>query len=100
MKQKKLINIQSKLRDKFLKKGVKMIAPDTVFFSKNTKTMDFEYVLCENHDFVGSGSSFSELFRTRIIQNTTNSHKSAQVTIKIKINSLRDALGGAWGRKH
>ena len=37
MKQKKIINAQSKLRDKFLKKGVKMIAPDTVFFSKNTK---------------------------------------------------------------
>ena len=30
-------NLQNKLRDKFLKKGVKMIAPDTVFFSKNTK---------------------------------------------------------------
>ena len=37
MKQKKIINAQSKLRDKFLKKGVKMIAPDTVFFSENTK---------------------------------------------------------------
>ena len=37
MKQKKLTNIQLKLRNKFLKKGVKMIAPDTVFFSKNTK---------------------------------------------------------------
>ena len=37
MKQKKIINAQSKLRVKFLKKGVKMIAPDTVFFSKNTK---------------------------------------------------------------
>ena len=37
MKQKKLSNIQLKLRNKFLKKGVKMIAPETVFFSKNTK---------------------------------------------------------------
>ena len=37
MKQKKLINIQTKLRNKFLKKGVKMIAPETVFFSKDTK---------------------------------------------------------------
>ena len=37
MKQKKLTNIQLKLRNKFLKKGVKMIAPETVFFSKNTK---------------------------------------------------------------
>ena len=37
MKQKKLTNIQLKLRNKFLKKGVEMIAPETVFFSKNTK---------------------------------------------------------------
>jgi bifunctional UDP-N-acetylglucosamine pyrophosphorylase/glucosamine-1-phosphate N-acetyltransferase len=37
MKQKKLTNIQLKLRNKFLKKGVKMIAPETVFFSNNTK---------------------------------------------------------------
>ena len=37
MKQIYLKNVQSKLRNKFLKKGVKMIAPETVFFSKNTK---------------------------------------------------------------
>ena len=37
MKQIYLKNTQSKLRNKFLKKGVKMIAPDTVFFSNNTK---------------------------------------------------------------
>mgnify|MGYP001269670334 CR=1 FL=1 len=37
MKQINLKNIQSKLRNKFLKKGVKMIAPETVFFSRNTK---------------------------------------------------------------
>ena len=29
--------MQSELRNKFLKKGVKMIAPETVFFSKDTK---------------------------------------------------------------
>ncbi len=37
MKPKKLTNIQSKLRNKFLRNGVKMIAPETVFFSKSTK---------------------------------------------------------------
>ena len=37
MKQKKLTDIQLKLRNKFLKKGVEMIAPETVFFSKNAK---------------------------------------------------------------
>ena len=53
MKQKKLINLQSKLRNKFLKKGVKMIAPDTVFFSKSTKigrnvTIEPYVVISEN----------------------------------------------------
>ena len=53
MKQKKIINAQSKLRIKFLKKGVKMIAPDTVFFSKNTKigknvTIEPYVVIAEN----------------------------------------------------
>ncbi len=37
MKPKKITNIQTKLRNKFLKKDVKMIAPETVFFSKDTK---------------------------------------------------------------
>ena len=33
----KQINLQDSLRKKFKKQGVKMIAPDTVFFSKDTK---------------------------------------------------------------
>ncbi len=33
----KQINLQENLRNKFKKKGVKMIAPETVFFSKDTK---------------------------------------------------------------
>ncbi len=33
----KQINLQQNLRKKFKKQGVKMIAPDTVFFSKDTK---------------------------------------------------------------
>ena len=33
----KQINIQEDLREKFKKKGVKMIAPDTVFFANDTK---------------------------------------------------------------
>ena len=53
MKQKNLKNIQTKLRDKFSKKGVKMIAPETVFFSKDTKIgknviIDPYVVLLEN----------------------------------------------------
>ena len=33
----KQINLQNNLRKKFIKQGVKMIAPDSVFFSKDTK---------------------------------------------------------------
>ena len=33
----KQTNLQENLRKKFIKKGVKMIAPETVFFSKDTK---------------------------------------------------------------
>jgi len=37
MKQKNLKNNQAKLRNYFIKSGVKMIGPDTIFFSKDTK---------------------------------------------------------------
>tara|TARA_Y100000768_G_scaffold85663_1_gene61335 strand:+ start:247 stop:870 length:624 start_codon:yes stop_codon:yes gene_type:complete len=37
MKALKLKNIQNKLRNKFLKSGVKMSGPDTIFFSDDTK---------------------------------------------------------------
>ena len=37
MKEKNSEKIQNKLRSKFLKKGVKMIAPETIFFSTDTK---------------------------------------------------------------
>ena len=40
MKEKKLEKIQNKLRNSFIKKGVKMIAPETVFFSSDTKIGD------------------------------------------------------------
>ena len=37
MKQLNLQNLQNELRKKFLKVGVKMIGPETIFFSKDTK---------------------------------------------------------------
>ena len=37
MKQLNLKNLQNRLRSKFLKLGVKMIGPETIFFSKDTK---------------------------------------------------------------
>ena len=76
MKQKKLINLQSNLRNKFLKKGVKMIAPETVFFSKNTKigknvSIDPYVVISENVS-IGSNVrilSFSHLEGVKIENN-------------------------------
>ena len=76
MKQKKLINIQLKIRNKFLKKGVKMIAPDTVFFSKNTKigkNVTIEpYVVIADNVSVGDNVkilSFSHLEGVKIENN-------------------------------
>ena len=76
MKQKKLINIQSKLRNKFQKKGVKMIAPDTVFFSENTKignNVTIEpYVVISDNVSVGNNVkilSFSHLEGVKIENN-------------------------------
>ena len=76
MKQKKLINIQTKLRNKFLKKGVKMIAPDTVFFSKNTKigskVIIEPYVVIADNVSVGNNVrilSFSHLEGVKIENN-------------------------------
>ena len=76
MKQKKLINIQSKLRNKFLKNGVKMMAPETVFFSKSTKigkNVTIEpYVVISDNVSVGNNVrilSFSHLEGVKIENN-------------------------------
>ena len=76
MKQKKLINIQSLLRNKFENKGVKMIAPDTVFFSENTKigkNVTIEpYVVIADNVSVGNNVrilSFSHLEGVKIENN-------------------------------
>ena len=37
MKQSNLTKIQNQIREKFLKQGVKMVGPETIFFSKDTK---------------------------------------------------------------
>ena len=76
MKQKKLINIQLKLRNKFLRNGVKMIAPETVFFSKSTKigkNVTIEpYVVIADNVSVGDNVrilSFSHLEGVKIENN-------------------------------
>ena len=66
-------NLQNKLRDKFLKKGVKMKGPETVFFSKDTiigKNVEIEpYVVLADKVQIGNNVkilSFSHLEGVKI----------------------------------
>ena len=72
----KEINLQNKLRKNFLKKGVKMIAPETVFFSKDTKigkkVIIEPYVVISKNVKIGNNvniSSFSHLEGVKIENN-------------------------------
>jgi len=74
----KQINIQNNLRKKFIKKGVKMIAPDTVFFSKDTiigKNVSIDpYVVIGKKVKIHNNviiHSFSHLENTRIENNVS-----------------------------
>ena len=74
----KVINLQHNLRKKFIKQGVKMVAPDTVFFSKDTKIG--KNVLIEPFVVIGKKvkiynnvkiHSFSHLENTKIENNVS-----------------------------
>ena len=73
-----LQNLQNKLRHEFLKKGVKMKGPDTVFFSKDTKigkNVEIEpYVVFANNVQIGNNVkilSFSHLEGVKIENNVS-----------------------------
>ena len=68
MKQLKIQNFQNKLRNKFLKSGVKMMGPETIFFSSDTKigkNVTIEpYVVIGKKVYIGNNviiKSFSQL---------------------------------------
>ncbi|RPF74301.1 MAG: UDP-N-acetylglucosamine pyrophosphorylase [Rickettsiales bacterium TMED289] len=70
--------IQSTLRKKFIKKGVKMISPETIFFSKDTKignkvTIDPYVVIGKNVTIKDNVKiySFSHLENTKIESNVS-----------------------------
>lgn len=78
MKQIKNYNKQTKLREKFFKKGVKMIAPETIFFSNDTrigKNVEIEpYVVISKKVSVGNNVkilSFSHLEGVKIENNVS-----------------------------
>ena len=76
MKKLNLQKLQNKLRNKFLRSGVKMIGPDTIYFSKDTKigkNVTIEpYVVFGPKVKIGDNShikSFSHLEGTKIEKN-------------------------------
>ena len=78
MKEKKLEKLQKKLRNNFIKKGVKMIAPETVFFSNDTrigkKVVIEPYVVISKNVKIGNNvtiSSFSHLEGVNINNNVS-----------------------------
>ena len=78
MKEKKLEKLQKKLRNNFIKKGVKMIAPETVFFSSDTKigkkVVIEPYVVISKNVKIGNNvtiSSFSHLEGVNIDNNVS-----------------------------
>ena len=86
-------NLQNKLRDKFLKKGVKMKGPETVFFSKDTKigkNVEIEpYVVLADKVQIGNNVkilSFSHLEGVKI-DNNVNVGPYARLRPGTKIKS-------------
>ena len=78
MKEKKLEKLQKELRNSFIKKGVKMIAPETVFFSNDTKigkkVVIEPYVVISKNVKIGNNvtiSSFSHLEGVNIDNNVS-----------------------------
>ena len=78
MKQTNSQKIQERLRDKFIKSGVKMVAPETVYFSKDTKigknvTIEPYVVLGEKVKIQNNSKikSFSHLENVKIENNVT-----------------------------
>ena len=78
MKQTNLHKSQARLREKFIKNGVKMLAPETVYFSKDTKigknvTIEPYVVLGEKVKIQNNSKikSFSHLENVKIENNVT-----------------------------
>ena len=93
MKEKKLEKFQNILRNYFIKKGVKMIAPETVFFSNDTKigkkVVIEPYVVISKNVKIGNNvtiSSFSHLEGVKI-ENNVNIGPYARIRPGVVIKS-------------
>jgi len=76
MKELNLYKIQNKLRNKFLKSGVKMMGPETIFFSTDTKIG--KNVTIEEKSIVGAGSVITKSVKKKSLALT----RSLQTEIK------------------
>jgi len=93
MKEKKLEKFQNILRNNFIKRGVKMIAPETVFFSNDTKigkkVVIEPYVVISKNVKIGNNvtiSSFSHLEGVKI-ENNVNIGPYARIRPGVVIKS-------------
>ena len=91
MSKKNLQIEQNKLREKFLKKGIKMIAPETIFFSKETvigKNVTIEpYVVFSKKVKIGNNvivKSFSHLEGV-IVENNVEIGPYARIRPEVRI---------------
>ena len=97
MKRLELQKIQNRLRNKFLKLGVKMIGPETIFFSKDTKigknVVIEPYVVLGSKVKIGSNvtiKSFSHLENCKV-ENKVDIGPYARVRLVILLK-LKKAL--------
>tara|TARA_Y100000748_G_scaffold98301_1_gene81915 strand:- start:423 stop:1040 length:618 start_codon:yes stop_codon:yes gene_type:complete len=93
MKENKKNKLQSKLRKNFIKKGVKMIAPETIFFSNDTKigknVIIEPYVVILKNVKIGNNvtiASFSHLEGVKI-DNNVNIGPYARIRPGVNIKS-------------
>ena len=93
----KQINLQENLRKKFIKLGVKMVAPETVFFSKDTKIG--KNVFIEPYVVIGQKvkinnnviiHSFSHLENTNLENEISYNYSKDDMYVDVKANVFED----------
>ena len=82
----KRINLQDNLRKKFIKKGVKMMAPETVFFSKDTKIG--KNVSIEPYVVIGKKVKINNNVTIHSFSHLENTSPCAKITSEVLIHQI------------